>query len=371
MSAAARRVVEPEVFTADQIPPAAGELVLADPKLVLLDQEQADILYSKIKAEMDGFVGDTSTDAGRKEIARQAFRVTKAKTAIDAARKGLTEEWRTKTALVNAAGKAIVEKLDNLAAEVRAPLTAWEEAERTRKARADAQLQQLRQSAIVAFEDTSADVAERLAMLRDCEMDPALFAEDLAEAVATRDQAVAALEAGHARLLKEEADRAELEKLRAEAAAREEAQRQAEEVRRAEEARSAAARAEAEREQRLKAEAADRARAEAEAAAKAEQDRIAREHAEQLAAERKRAEEAERAAQAERDRAAAEEARRQQEAARAEAERVAREANQQHRANVMTRAKQAIMTCGVEEDTARAVVLAIKAGEVPHVTISF
>jgi len=366
-----RRVVEPEFFTADQIPQAQGELVPADPKLVLFDQEQADIFYTRIKAELDGFEGDTSSDSGRREIARQAFRVTKAKTAIDAARKGLTEEWRTKTALVNAAGKAIVERLEGLAVEVRAPLTAWEEAEKARQARADAQLQQLRHAAIVGLDDTSADIAERLAMVHDCDMAPDLFAEGLAYAVATRDQAVAALEAAHDRLLKQEADRAELEEMRAAAAAREEAQRQAEEARRSEEARAATARAEAEREQRLKEESAARARSEAESAAKAEQDRIACVHAEQLAAERNRADEAERAAQAERDRTAAEEARRQQEAAKAEAERAAREANQQHRAAVMTSAKHAIMTFEVGEDAARAIVLAIKAGEVPHVTISF
>lgn len=369
MSAAAtRRVVEPEVFTAASVP---AELAPADPKLVLLDQEQADIFYTKIKAELADFEPDTTTDSGRREIAKQAFRVTKAKTSIDAARKGLTEEWRQKTALVNAAGKAIVERLDGLAKEVRAPLTAWEEAEDARKARAEAQLQQLRQAAIIGFDDSAADVAERLAMVLDCEMDPALFAEDLADAVATRDQAVAALEAGHARLVKEEADRAELERLRAEAAARQEAQRQAEEARRAEEARKAAERAEAERLARLKEQAAEQARLEAERAAQAERDRVAREHAEQLAAERKRAEDAERAQAEAAARAAAEEEARQKALAAVEADRKRREADQAHRTAVMSRAKQAIMTCGASEETARAIVLAIKAGEVPAVTISF
>ncbi len=54
-----------------------------------------------------------------------------------------------------------------------------------------------------------------------------------------------------------------------------------------------------------------------------------------------------------------------------EAERQRREADKAHRQSVMTAAKQAIMTCGVDEDAAKKVVLAIIAGEVPAVTLEF
>lgn len=37
----------------------------------------------------------------------------------------------------------------------------------------------------------------------------------------------------------------------------------------------------------------------------------------------------------------------------------------------MSAAKEAIMTCGVDEETARKIVLLIKAGEVPNVKMEF
>ena len=96
-----------------------------------------------------------------------------------------------------------------------------------------------------------------------------------------------------------------------------------------------------------------------------------REHEEQLAAERRRAEEAELAARAERERIAAEQAERERQEREQREERARLEADQAHRNAVKGRAKQAIMSCGADEDTARKIVLAILAGEVPHTTISF
>ena len=103
----------------------------------------------------------------------------------------------------------------------------------------------------------------------------------------------------------------------------------------------------------------------------AERDRIQREHEEALAAERRRAEEAERTAQAERDRAAKEEADRKAEAEREAAAQAKRDADLKHRSAVKTAAKQAIMSCGADEETAKKIVLAIIAGEVPAVSLRF
>jgi len=49
----------------------------------------------------------------------------------------------------------------------------------------------------------------------------------------------------------------------------------------------------------------------------------------------------------------------------------ARAADQEHRGRIMGAAKQAVMGHGVGETTARAIVLAIAAGEVPAVSIRF
>jgi colicin import membrane protein len=48
-----------------------------------------------------------------------------------------------------------------------------------------------------------------------------------------------------------------------------------------------------------------------------------------------------------------------------------REANQAHRAKIMKAAKEAIMTCGIDEEAAKKVVLLIRAGEVPNVSLAF
>lgn len=357
-------------------------VVSQNPGLVLLDSEKFDAFYSRMKAETDKLVPDTSTNRGRDEIRSMAARVTRSKTAIDKARLGLTAEWRENVKKANEAGKLIEERLDALADEVRKPLTEWETAEKARVERCREIIADFKCDGAVTLEDTAATVRERGTHVWQIALDPGQFGEMLPEAEAAKMQAVEALKAAFVRLTREEADRAELEKLRAEAAerdAREQAERDAREAKeraeaeaKAEEGRRAAAeQAEAKRLARIEQDAADRAKREAEQAAQAEAEKREREHAEQLAAERHRADEAERAAQAERDRIAEEEFARAAEAKRAADEQAKLEANQKHRSAVMKAAKEAIMTCGVDEDTAKKVVLLIRSGEVPNVSLRF
>ena len=92
--------------------------------------------------------------------------------------------------------------------------------------------------------------------------------------------------------------------------------------------------------------------------------RLEKEEADRAELERLRAEAAERA---EADRIAAEQA----EAQRLADEQAKREADQKHRTAVKAAAKTAIMSCGADEETARKIVMAIIAGEVPAVTLRF
>jgi colicin import membrane protein len=48
-----------------------------------------------------------------------------------------------------------------------------------------------------------------------------------------------------------------------------------------------------------------------------------------------------------------------------------RAADKAHRAKIMKAAKEAIMTCGIDEEAAKKVVLLIRAGEVPNVSLAF
>ncbi|NKX16236.1 hypothetical protein HGG75_10920 [Ochrobactrum pseudogrignonense] len=61
--------------------------VSANPVSVLVDEKIYSQFYEQIKAETDAFKPDLSTVSSRKEISSLAYKVTRTKTAIDAAGK--------------------------------------------------------------------------------------------------------------------------------------------------------------------------------------------------------------------------------------------------------------------------------------------
>ena len=380
MSDAAAEVIHGEVMVVE---PGTDiiEAVSAQPGIVLMDTVKFDQFYEKLAAKAPTDV-DITTGAGRDKVRSFAAEVRREKAAIDKARLNLTAGWRDMTKQANEAGKVINERLEQLAVDVRKPLTEWEEAEKAREAEVDRIIGLFRSSRFVAMGEAADSIRERGMIVHEIAIDPALFRDRAEEAEKEKRETVEHLFAALKAAEKAEADRAELERLQREAAEREEADRakreaeeaearRVEEEKRAEEERAAAEKAEQERLARVEQEAADRARREAEEAAQRERDEERRQHEAQLAAERERAARAEAGAQAERDRVAAEEAARQAEAKRLADEKAAREADERHRNAVKTAAKKAIMSCGADEETARKIVLAIQAGEVPHVRLEF
>ncbi len=345
---------------------------------VLTDGAKFDAFYERIKAEAATLKPDLTTERGRKAIASMAYKVAQTKTAIDAEGKRLTEEWRDKVKTVDAARKVIRDRLDVLRDEVRAPLTDWEANEADRVNRVDAALAALRLATTVDIDDTSETVLMRMEALQATVIDEAVFQSHYTIAVNLYDAALVALDGAHKRLLKAEADRAELDALRAANAEREERERIAaeneatlraimggvrhiadyvmEESVRVEAEAHALAQAIANAE-RDAAEAATRAAEKAAADALAEQQRAADEA---LAAEKRRADELAAQAKKEADAKAAE--------ARAQA---ARDADRKHRGEVMKAAKEAVMLIGASEETAKKIVLAIMAGEIPNVRLTF
>lgn len=356
--------------------------VAENPGLVLLDRERFDRFYEAIKAETDKLVPDLTTEKGRAAIKAMAFKVTKTKTAIDDAGKLLKEEAQATVNKVDAARREIKTRLEALRDDVRKPLTEWEAREEERIAACDALIERIKAAAVVSMDDTVATVANRLANVKAFALDEGQFQSSLPLALAQQEATVTALISAHARLVKEEADRAELERLRAEAAEREAKERAEAEAKAAaeaaererQEAEARAARAAEEQQARIAAAAKaaeDAARAAAEA--RANEERLAQQkaHDEALAAEKRRADEADAARKAEADRIARETAAREAaEKAAADAD-AKRAADQEHRGKIMGAAKQAIMGHGVGEQTARAIVLAIAAGDVPAVSIKF
>ena len=206
------------------------DLIVADAQRnavqLFTDEKQYDDFYRRVRDSISDFVPDVTTDKGRREIASVAFKVTKAKTTLDKAGLALTEEWRQKTNAVNAARKKMTTQLDELADDVRRPLTEWEAKEADRQKLVDDTIQRLRNAATVQEGETAADVEERLAKVIAFEPDEALFGVRIVEACDTCDATAAALGRARDRLRREEADRAELDRLRREAAERDERERQ-------------------------------------------------------------------------------------------------------------------------------------------------
>lgn len=302
------------------------------PLSVIEDRTKAEGLFAKVRAEIDAHVPDLTTERGRKAIKSLAFKVTKTKTAVDDARKKLTEDARKQVDAANAAGRVIWDRLEDLAAEARKPLTEWEQAEKDRVAAVAAGMRSIEEAGVVSVDDTAETVAVRLAALKCLTFDAAVFGDSLERAQYQRDAAVAYLTGTEVRLRQEEADRAELARLRQESAARDEQDRLARE--------------------------AVELKAKEEADAQAEKDRAA--EVERLAQERA----AQTIAKAEDDRKAEEQ--------RLADEATARENDRAHRAKIMGSIKVAIMAAGgIDNDAATKIVLAIAKRTVPNIHIDF
>lgn len=342
------------------------ELTIVDrvrdnPALVLIKPEAFDPFYDRIRAEVMAETPDLSTDKGRKAIASLAHKVVRTKTAIDAAGKKLNEDARAQINAVDAARRTIREKLDALAEEVRKPLTEWEEAEKARIDKCKTIISNIELAAIINIGDTSETVGDRFLEIENTEIAPEVFRELFEVANSAKERAAQILHAAQSRLIREEVDRAELERLRQEAA-----QREAEAA--AERERHEAARREAEAKERAIAE---RAKIEAEAVERAAQAERARIEAER--AEERRKHDAElAAARAEAERLAQEEASRKAEAERAAEEERRRAEDRKHRSEIMKAAKQDIMEAGsVSEEQAKSIVLAITGGNIRNVSMRF
>lgn len=334
----------------------------------------------KIRAEVTGHVPDLKTKKGRDAIASRAHKVGKAKVALDDIGKELVAKLKDVPKKIDAERKRMRDLLDALKEEVRAPLTAWEQAEDDRVQRHKDAIE-----GIVALVVDSGEPAESiraaLAAVEAVAIGPE-WEEFEPEAARTKDKALTNLRDRLAARVKYDAEQAELARLRADAAAREQKDREERIAREAEEKarRDAEAAAQAEREASARREAearaaADNARRDAELA---EQRRIAAEKQAEL--DRLAALERERVAseQAERDRIQAAEDARQAEIKRQtdvkaaeEAEAARREADKAHKGKVNRAALDALVAGGMPEDCARQAVTLIAKGLIPSIRITY
>jgi len=263
-----------------------------------------------IRAKLDEFEGDVSTDAGRKEIVSMAYKVSRSKSLLDAMRKDLISDAKAKIDKANGAWKPAKETLDQWRDEVRQPVTDWEAEEKRkdeeRAAAIQARLDELRLLSTDPLKLTASDLKSVISQIEAFEITPDVFFDQTPEANRQKqEKLIAACEAleTRERLDREEAERkaenerlakvkAEQDKIAAEQAAAQakidEANRKIQEEKDAlkaeqEKAERQKEREEFERQAKIKAEANAKAAAE-----QAEKDRVEKEKAD--AAEKARQE---------------------------------------------------------------------------------
>ena len=335
----------------------------------------------QIRAEIDGFTPDISTRKGREAIASMAYKVARSKTALDEVGKKLVADLKEVPKKIDAERKRVRDTLEAWQEEVRRPLNEWQAAEDARVDRHNDGIESIK--ALARFEESPAasHIARVIADLEVLAIDDS-WEEFLPEAAQAKDQTLIALRGLLVKRQKEEAEQAELIRLRAEAEAREQK----------------------EREERIAREAAERARLEAEQKAQAEREAVIRREQEAKAAAEHRelqlklqAEQAERArAQAEADRVAAEqraeqerkdaarraeaaaeqarlEERRRADAAAAEIVRQqeARERDEAHRRSINRAALDAFIAEGMPEECAKQAITLIAQRKIPNIAISY
>lgn len=345
-------------------------------------------VFEAIKNEVVAFSGDVTTESGRKEIASMAYKIAQSKNFLDKVGKTFNADLKEKTKAVDNERKAIWDKLEELQTQVRAPLTAWEDAEKSRvQAHKDA-MAELESIFNFSTPPTLRDIEARVvrhAELRtrkweefDDFVTPIFFSTHdslMKIAEITKQQENDRVELEVLRQAKAEQDAKDAEIARQKAANEETARIEREAKDKAE--RDAAAAIQAEKDRAAKAEA-DSAAVIAAVEAKAVKDKAeAEERARKadearIAAEAKSKLEAEAAVQAEKDRAIAEKKRLDDEAK-------ARENNRQHHAKINNEVVAGLAACcfiaGLSEDDAKklckALVIAIAEGKVPHTKISY
>lgn len=316
---------------------------------VFTGPQGVDKILADIESQVKAFEPDTTTAKGRKEIASLAYKVSQSKVVLDDLGKDLVAEWKKKSAQVDASRKIARDRLDALRDEARKPLTQWEEAEAARL-EAEKLAREIEEAHSVALAEHALWIKAQELAAREAEI-----ARQEAERKAREEaEEKSRREAEEAKRLQEleaqrERERAEAEARRvkeAEERARKEAEEAAERAILEAQRREAEAKAAAEKAEREKIEASERA--------KIEQERAVKEAEERAKAESSRVE---------RERLAKEAA------DRAEAARKA--ADIEHRRAINREALSSLSALGLDEATAKNLIVSIAAGQVKHVSIKY
>lgn len=336
-----------------------------------------DSILIKIKEEVAEIQPDLTTVKGRKEIASLAYKVTQSKTFMDNCGKKLGEEHKKALDAINSERKKVRDTLEDLAEQVRKPLTEWELKEENRiKEHRRLLVEMPAIAGSVGLDWQIMDTAKMDEYLDQIQKIGSRDWEEFAnEAAVVLNSALDKIETSITRRKEYDAQQTELIRLREEKAKRDHEQlikEQEEKIKKENAVRIA----------REKAEAENRAKREAEL--KAEQERILAAREKQLAEEKIKAIEKEKreaelrakeaAERAERDKKQAvenERSRIEKEKLEALAAEEKRQANVKHRTKINNAVLEALKLQGVTEEVGKKVITAIVSGVVPYTKINY
>ena len=327
---------------------------------VFIEGSNFDPVIDQIRAQAKDLPVDMTVKKNRDEIASFAYKIARAKSAIEKAGAAISAKYKEIPKKIDASRRAYKDAFERLQSEVRAPLNEWEHVESERIARHERALESLGQSTSLSDDACSAQLSTAIEMLNDLVID-GKWEEFEQQAHRAKAEALSRLNAMLEKRVKYEAEQAQLEALRKLAA--EQAQKE----------REAQIAAEAKAAAELQA-----AKAIEEAELKAAQAKLDAELAEQRRIAQEKQAELDKIAAAEREKQAAENARIEEikraelEKAKLEAEQAARESDKKHKAKINREALSSLVAnCGLNDYQAKAVVTAIAKGAISNVSIKY
>jgi len=195
------------------------EALELSPTTVFADADAFDKLIEHMAKLAADFKPDLSTDKGRKAIASFAFRFTRSKTAIAKACEELVDVKKEEIAKLKAQSDKMGTRIAELAATAREPLTKWEAEEAERKKNCEELVAYIEQLAALKINGKTEPFDAILKAIAEVQITDEL-GQYRARAEAALENAKATVEILHQQHKKAEADRIELERLQAESAAK-------------------------------------------------------------------------------------------------------------------------------------------------------
>lgn len=343
-----------------------SELIKVEDKTILdffSEKNGLDPVLDEIKSIVSKFEPCLETATSRKEIASMANKVAKSKTYIDGLGKDLVSEWKEKSKRVDNERKRVREELDKLKEEVRKPLTEWENKEKERVRNLELKIESLKGFLTPNYELSSESLKLDLDKLESIIIDES-WEEYGLEALNIKEKALINQRNAYEKILKQEKEQAELERLRKE---KEERDRKDYEEKLKKEA-AEKAKLEAEKKAQEEKERAEQERKDAEIKAKLEKERFEREKKEQEETIKRLEKEKIEAAKKAKEEA---EKRQREEAERIKREKLEREKNIAHTKKIMDESVIDLVAIGISPSASKSIVNAIKDGKVRNILINF